>query len=60
MIVLIPNWAWAHEGHGAFQGSGWHYLTSYVHFVPLVVLAVGAILVIRKYWLRKTEQKHLK
>lgn len=62
LIALLPSLAYAHEGHGHFNGHTLiHYFTSAEHAIPLAVIAVfGLFLAYRSFRKGKTAEETLR
>lgn len=58
LLVLLPAFSFAHEGHGGFtHDSPLHYLASPEHFYTFVLLAIGILAAITSVLLMKKSNK---
>jgi hypothetical protein len=59
-IALLSSFsipAWAHGGHGHFDGlSFWHYLTSPEHALPVLLMA-GLLVILGRLWWKTSSEK---
>ena len=58
LMVVMPLVTWAHEGHGVFHDTGFHYLLSFWHIIPVALIAMGIWLITSQY--AKNHKKPLK
>lgn len=53
LIAALPFLTFAHEGHGEFpHNTPWHYVFSFWHIVPVLLMVALIIYAVRKYAFR--------
>ena len=53
LALMLPVFAMAHDGHGGFHGTAWHYLSSFWHVLPLALSVVAIVYFVRKWKTKK-------
>ena len=53
LALSIPFLSMAHEGHGAFHNTAWHYVFSFWHLLPVLLMISLIIYAVRKHAIRK-------
>jgi hypothetical protein len=48
LAFMLPFAALAHEGHGAWHGTIWHYIASFWHVLPLTLSVVAIVYLVRR------------
>ncbi len=53
LALMLPLVALAHDGHGAWHGTFWHYIASFWHVLPLSLSVVAIVYLVRRALMRK-------
>lgn len=53
-IFLVPLLAMAHKGHGEFHNTVWHYVFSFWHILPVLLMVMLIIYALRRFVNRDT------
>jgi len=53
LALAMPMAAMAHEGHGAWHGTLWHYIASFWHVLPLALSVVAIVYLVKRLVIKR-------